>query len=210
MYNSGLYCSNNPLKNNNLCIKCNQDYYEKENENTANEYKKCYKDPIGYYLDKNVSLYKKCYNSCKTCEISGDNINHNCLECSNEYPLEFKINNNYSNCFQNCNYYYYFEEYNNFHCTPDDVCPKKFPILDGRECKEEIKIPNVEENLIDCFNNEKTIENEAYCYDTVLEQIEDIFTSKSYDISKLDEQDEIIEADKTKITLTTQKIKKRI
>ena len=151
---------------------------------------------------------KKCYDSCKNCEAPGDNTIHNCVECGDDYPIKFN-SDNYYNCFQNCSYYYYFDENNNFHCTIDDACPEEFPILEGRECIEDIEIPNMEENLVDCFNNERTIENEAYCYDNVLDQIEDIFTSKNYDTSKLDEQDEIIEVDKTKITLTTTENQKK-
>ena len=101
-----LYCSNKNLINNNICIECNHinDYYEKEkeNDNNSNENKECYKEPIGYYFHVSDSLYKKCYNSCKTCKIQGDNFTHNCLEFNIDYPMKFKINNNYFNCFQNC------------------------------------------------------------------------------------------------------------
>ena len=38
--------------------ECNQDYHEIENDNDTYGYKKCYKDPIGYYLDINESKYK--------------------------------------------------------------------------------------------------------------------------------------------------------
>ena len=68
----------------------------------------------------------------------------------------------------------------NFQCTINNACPEEFPILNGRECKKDIKIPNMEENLIDCLNNEKTKEKEIYCYDTILDKIEDIYTSKDY------------------------------
>ena len=199
-----LYCSNKPLINNNLCIKCNHDYYEIENYNNTIEYKECYKDPIGYYLDINESLYKKCFYSCKTCEIPGNNRTHNCLECSNDYPLVFKNNDNYPDCFQNCSYNYYFEEYNNFHCTINNICPKKFPILIGRECKKDIRIINMNENLIDCLNNKITKEIEIYCYDKIIKGIEDIYTSTYFDTSKFcNGQDEIIEIDKIKVILTT-------
>ena len=43
------------------------------------EYINCYKDLKGYYLDNNTLLYKKCYYTCETCEIKGNNITHNCL-----------------------------------------------------------------------------------------------------------------------------------
>ena len=52
-----------------LCTKCNTNYYPLENDpKNLGEYFNCYKEPIGYYLDKSDSLYKKCYNTCNTCE----------------------------------------------------------------------------------------------------------------------------------------------
>ena len=61
--------------NKNLCTKCNNNYYPKEND-TSNykEYFDCYKNIKGYYLDKNDSLFKKCYKSCDTCIIKGNNL----------------------------------------------------------------------------------------------------------------------------------------
>ena len=71
-----LLCPNTAL-NKSLCTKCNIKYYPKENTPlNIGKYIKCYKNPEGYYLDNN--LYKKCYQSCKICNTSGDNINHNC------------------------------------------------------------------------------------------------------------------------------------
>ena len=39
----------------------------------------CSKSPEGYYLDN--SVYKLCYLSCKTCNKSGNETEHNCIEC---------------------------------------------------------------------------------------------------------------------------------
>ena len=57
--------------NNNICIECDNSkgYYAIENSN-INENKECYNDnPIGYYLDNEVFLYKKCYNTCKNAKF---------------------------------------------------------------------------------------------------------------------------------------------
>ena len=35
----------------------------------------------GYYFDINYGEYKKCFERCKYCNESGDEINNNCLEC---------------------------------------------------------------------------------------------------------------------------------
>ena len=86
-----------------LCTKCNYNYYEIENDiSNIGEYINCYNNPEGYYLDNN--LYKKCYYTCKRCNTIGNNINHNCIECNDNY--RFIINkNNYINCYENCTYY---------------------------------------------------------------------------------------------------------
>ena len=98
-----LICSKKALAQK-LCTKCNTDYYPKENDKlNIGEYIKCYQNPEGYYLDNNI--YKQCYHTCKSCNIFGNNINHNCLECNDNYPIE--IMNKFSlNCYEKCNNYY--------------------------------------------------------------------------------------------------------
>ena len=59
----------------------------------------------------NEFIYKKCYFSCESCIINGNDTKHNCLECNNNYPKELKVDN-FLNCYQNCRYYYYFDESN--------------------------------------------------------------------------------------------------
>ena len=101
--------------NKNLCTKCNYNYYKKENDLfNIGEYINCFKDPEGYYLDLKDSLYKKCFYSCKSCEIEGNNITHNYLLCNREFPIELNFNNTYLNCYPNCSYYYYVDNNNNF------------------------------------------------------------------------------------------------
>ena len=59
-----------------------------------NEYFNCYNEtPNGYYFDTNDTIYKKCYYTCDTCEIKGDNEFHNCLKCNNEFNFDIKISN---------------------------------------------------------------------------------------------------------------------
>lgn len=84
-------CSLESLKNNNSCITCNEElgyfplYDDTILHNKINSFKKCYKPPQGYYLDKEDFFYKKCYNSCKKCNISGSELYHNCIECKYNY-----------------------------------------------------------------------------------------------------------------------------
>ena len=100
--------------NKNLCTKCNNNYYEIENDpSNIEEYINCYKKIKGYYLDKNDSLFKKCYGACEICEIKGNNIIHNCLTCNTNCSIEINING-CSNCCENCGCCCYFDEENSF------------------------------------------------------------------------------------------------
>ena len=190
---------------NETCSKCSDiilvdNLYEKEDEDNSKGYINCYKDPIGYYLDLNISKYKKCFNSCEKCEIEGNNNTHNCLECKNSYPIEFKVNY-YYNCYENCIYYHYFDNLNNYYyCTINGSCPIEYPILDKLECQKNKEIKDLMEELI----NNITKENETKYYDTILENIEEIFTSEDYNTFNLDSgNDEILETEKVKVILTT-------
>ena len=37
--------------------------------------------PQNFYYDNSEKLYKKCYNTCKSCEGPGNEENNNCKEC---------------------------------------------------------------------------------------------------------------------------------
>ena len=102
-----LLCSEEAL-NKSLCTKCNVNYYPKENDSlNIDEFFNCYQNLSGYYLDTNESLFKKCYSSCKTCETKGDEINHNCLTCKENFIYE-DIISNYKNCYNNISFYDFF------------------------------------------------------------------------------------------------------
>ena len=137
-YQKCFSCPNEPLQKN-YCTQCNNNNYyypiEKDIDSLNRTYFDCYKEIQGYYLDKNDFLFKKCFDSCETCEIKGDNITHNCLECNSNYPIEFKINN-FSNCYHNCSYYHYFDKDNFYCCTNNFTCPEEYPylIIDDLEC----------------------------------------------------------------------------
>ena len=112
-----------------LCTRCSTNYYPIENDpSTVKNYFKCYNSPIGYYLDTSNSLYKKCYDKCETCDKKGDAVIHNCLKCIPNFTLRTNLNN-HMNCYENCNYYYYFDDLNNYHCTPNSNCITEYPIL---------------------------------------------------------------------------------
>ena len=203
-----LSCPKVALINQDFCLECNKNYYRIENDiSNIEEYINCYKEPKGYYFDSNESIYKKCYYTCDACEKKGNNITHNCLLCNNNFPLAFHNNNNYSNCYQKCKFYYYFDKYNNYQCTINPSCPEDYPKLleDKLECiKYDIK--NIIQNIPKFEKNEtkQGKEEEIKYYDNVLKAIESGFTSENFDTSFLDEgEDEVIETEKIRITLTT-------
>ena len=120
------------------CITCNDNYFPIDNENlnqNQNSYIKCYQSPKGYYLDTISFYYKKCYISCEECKDEGNNNIHNCLFCVVDYLYELNIDETI-NCYQNCDYYFYYNPNNNKHyCTPDYSCPTEFNKLISRKKK---------------------------------------------------------------------------
>ena len=124
----------------NMCISCNDNYYRIFNDSSNIEpYFNCYFEPEGYYLDKNDSFYKKCYSTCKTCYDEGNETDHKCDECKPSFP--FKFNNS---CYRKCNYYFYFDEFNDYQCTKANRCSNEYNKLieiRGR-CVDDCKIDN--------------------------------------------------------------------
>ena len=178
-----IYENNNKCYDYCYCIFCNDNYYPIEHEpKFENLYFNCYQNPEGYYLD--YSLYKKCYKTCKTCEIEGNNINHNCLTCNSNFPFEIINNNNKINCYENCSYYYFYYENCTDYCEINDLLTKKCiikPITNKTKEKEIIEIQ-----------------------DTVIHNINKSFTSSNYDTINLDNgKEEVINYNKLKISLTT-------
>ena len=179
----------------NSCSNISDNIYEIENNNYLNGYRKCYKDPIGYYFDTNESIYKKCYFSCKKCEIKGNNITHNCIECNNDYSIELK-ENNYSNCYKNISNN---DLDNNNIYTDSDVI----------EFAQSDEMKNMKENISNCLNDKNTRVEEIKCYDSILQKIEDFLTSENYDITNIDNgNNEIIDIKKVKVIFTTTKQQK--
>ena len=168
-----LLCPNVAL-NKNLCTQCNINYYPKENDPfSIGDYINCYnKSEEGYYLDKDI--YKKCYLSCKKCNIGGNNLTHNCIECKDNFIFEIKTNN-YFNCYEN-------------YTIKQDIEDIIKNILINNEGNQ----------------TEKTKDEEIKYYDNILKIIENEFTSENYDTFNLEHgQDDIIKTEKIITTLTT-------
>ena len=71
-------------------IDCNDNYYL-DNNNNFGSYE-CWSKgnpPQTYYFDYSVNIFKKCFRTCLTCREGGDESNHNCVSCKeNFYALQ--------------------------------------------------------------------------------------------------------------------------
>ena len=166
----------------------------------------------GYYLDLNDLYYKSCYHSCKTCNISGNDFNHNCLECNYNYNY-VSLTNGYANCIINCSYYFYFDKNSStYFCTEKNICPIEYPfeIISTKQCINNCQIFFIlnKECKLNFEENNRGIDN-IKAQDIMLKNVEISFTSDEYDSINLDEgQEEIIGDEIMNITLTTTKIQR--
>ena len=200
-----------------LCTKCNIDYYPMENDPlNMGEYIKCYKELKGYYLDMNEKIYKKCYYTCETCDIKGDNYTHNCLQCKVNFSFGIikNISTNYSNCYENStNYYiidkentiyyenstnlYIIDKENNYNYTMNLSNPDEYPLLIKNTTehirynindinKEILKIEKIYNNTEKNEIKFKNQTEEIFYYDTILDIIRKVFIDENYDTSNID------------------------
>jgi len=143
---------------NNKCVKsCINNEYEKENicynECPFGSYKlfcegnECENDiiqcfnitPEGYYLDTNINKFKKCFNTCKYCYEPGNETYNNCIEFISNFT--FLNESQYkTNCFQECQFYYYFNNENNYICSSNCISFYNKIILEKRKCIGDCKL----------------------------------------------------------------------
>ena len=116
-----------------LCESCNEGYYPLFNETsiTNNNFKSCFKEHEGYYLDLNQRIFMPCYHTCKYCDHYGNKKNHFCTSCNskNGFPIPMfdygddENYNTFTNCYPNCTYNYYLDEEYNYICLNNSGCP---------------------------------------------------------------------------------------
>ena len=155
IYKCNIKCKNCTLESilNDLCLSCNNknDYYSIINYsnygNNEDKFSYCINEnPLGYFFDYNESIYKPCYNTCKSCSSFGNIIDNKCLSCYNNYTLSE------NNCYKDCQYYHYFDSSNIYHCTINNSCPKEYNniIIDKKQC---IDLCNKDEEYFYEYNN---------------------------------------------------------
>ena len=199
----------------NLCTICNTGYYPKENDPlNIGEYINCYKDPVGYYFDETIKLYKECYYTCEKCDIKGDATNHKCLTCKQKYSIiKYAVDDNYFNCYSNNNQEETEEliENNQYNLCDSD---KPFKNILTDECIRNFSINYILNGT--CILNFKINETKNYMekyikvQDIVIENFETGFTSNEYNTSNLDNgYDEYFKTEKMYIFLTTSENQKK-
>ena len=209
--------------NKGLCLKCNTNYYQKENDSlNLGEYVNCYKEPEGYYLDKDYHLYKKCFYTCKKCDKEGNHINHSCIECNDNFSFKIK-NKNYINCYKNCSDNLYFDNTDNSICL--DTIPENY-YLDLNDniykecfitCKKCSQSGNeINHNCDECIDNFIFL-NESFihsknCYnkselisDEMIKNIQEFIINALNTTSIDNGEDLIISTEKLTYTITTTK-----
>ena len=145
--------------NKNLCISCNDNYYPKYNdEKNIKTFVNCYNyTEEGFYLDMQNSIYKSCYESCKSCDTEGQETQHNCKECKDSYNFILNIiGNSYINCYKGCEHYFFSNGSNYNICTSNENCPEKYNkfIKEKKQCIDDCSKDNsykYEYNNI-CYN----------------------------------------------------------
>ena len=149
---SCLDAGQNKYEYNNVCYnKCpagtlmiDLNCIDKNCDDSSENHIECEDDkPLGFYLDPNDGVYKKCYETCKFCEGPGNAENHNCLECNSGFRFIPEFEND-KNCYQNCKYYY-LDESNTIHCISDETCPSPYNILIPQKgkCIDQCKNDNI-------------------------------------------------------------------
>ena len=139
----------------NLCVSCNTGYYPKSDEIRDDGFVNCYNNPPeGYYL--NGQFYDKCYQSCKSCDVLGDENDNKCTECKSTYEIKNDSETD-NNCYEKCTYNYYYDANNKYHCINDENCPSEFSklIREKKKCIDDCSKDNIYKKE---FNNECYIE----------------------------------------------------
>jgi hypothetical protein len=143
---------------NNQCSSCIDGYYPKEDYPNN-----CYTGQYPqYYLDNGI--YKKCYPTCQECNITGDEVDHQCTTCVAKYypKIDFA-----TNCFTDIQAYYYLDDNNIYQkCYPTCLTCSSMGTEIDHKCLSCVNnyYPNVD-NPTSCFTGQQdgyTLEGTMY------------------------------------------------
>ena len=99
-----LDCSDNWLENQKKIIFKNNTCIDNCKDNSLVNYNNFCFEVCPEYTYKVGFICKDCYPSCESCQISGTEENHNCIECKNENNFIYYKSNTAANCYQNYSY----------------------------------------------------------------------------------------------------------
>ena len=123
-----------------------------------------------YYLDGSTGEYKKCYDTCKKCSGPGNETNHNCDQCIDNYIFLKDPLVKQNNCLIKCHNYYYFDQNNKYSCTQSNKCPDNYKLIKNKEkCINECINDNKyiyeynDECVEDCPSNIKKDDEDKKC-----------------------------------------------
>ena len=169
-HNNCLRCNDRGIDSDQNCTLCKHGLAIKEDEEEVNKKlgkfgNNCYNYPIDfYYLNTSINLeYRliKCYNSCNTCSGKGNESNHNCLTCrENYYEKEDSLLSNNRNCYQNPlkGYVLVQKENKKIFVKCDESCincssPKDISSTYCIECNTSLGYYSLEDNIQMCVKN---------------------------------------------------------
>ena len=120
----------------NQCISCNNknEFYVKYNE-MINQYKTCYsKDSKfeGLYLNLINNDFEPCFPKCKKCSELGTEDNNLCEECISGYHFNSEVSTK-NNCYEECQFYYYIDNSNNYQCSKKEKCPPSYKLISSKK-----------------------------------------------------------------------------
>ncbi len=170
------------------CKKCSErfNYFPLEPYKDDQDYVICHLKTVplkNYYLDENDKIYKMCYETCASCNTTGNHLNHSCLSCETNHQF---IDEERCNCYPKCAHLYYYNKYEQYRCTDEYQCPEESPYLiaDKSKCTDncidddKYKCLYLNECLKYCPENTTGTHREVYgkkmfiCVDNLTETLE--------------------------------------
>ena len=135
------------------CITCNINagYYPLYNNGSNDDiFISCQNESIEGYAFFNNS-YMPCFRTCHNCSEIGDENNNKCINCKINYEFNEEINDT-QNCYEICDNYYFFDEFNNYFmnkCTDkyNKLITEKGQCLCIDDCSKPIIIQSIVENI---------------------------------------------------------------
>ena len=138
---------------NNLCLSCNtkKGYFPINYDILPIQSNKNYIEcinleakPQNFYFDSITKEFNPCYESCATCDYSGNSRENNCTSCEINYTFKPDFKDS-TNCVTECLFSYYYSNFGQYRCTASSQCPDgyNFFIQDKGKCIDKCENDNI-------------------------------------------------------------------